>query len=118
LYVPALALQHGYAGWHQTVKTLSAKWEFNGSMHEAIKATFGAGDEGRAMARAKQMSRLLAAAIMLVVLSTAWQLRASPAIAGYALCLAALLVSPVVYPWYVLWALAFVPVMRASGGGG
>ena len=30
--------------------------------------------------------------------------------------LAMLLASPVVYPWYVLWLLCFVPLMRSNAG--
>jgi hypothetical protein len=116
LYLPALSFQNGLAGWERTARAYSSKWEFNGSMYETLKATFGAGDEGRAMARAKQMSRLIGVGILLVALLGAWQLRASPARAGYIMCLAALLVSPVVYPWYVLWPLCFVPLLRGSAG--
>ena len=41
-----------------------------------------------------------------------WQGGASAATAGYALCLVSLLVSPVVYPWYLIWVLAFVPLLH------
>ena len=116
LYLPPLLFQHGHSGWRDSARTYSQSWEANGSVYDAIIRTFGVGDEGRAAERAKQMARLLAAAALLAILLAAWQYRASPATAGYWLCLVALLVSPVVYPWYLLWALCFVPLLRGEVG--
>jgi hypothetical protein len=116
LYLPPLLFQHGYTGWRDTAQTYSRSWEANGSVYEWIVRTFGAGDEGRANERAKQMARLLGAAAIVATALAAWRLRAAPATAGYWLCLVALLVSPVAYPWYLLWALCFVPLLRGEAG--
>jgi hypothetical protein len=116
LYLPPLLYQHGYSGWRATAQTYSQTWEANGSFYEVIVRTAGNGDEGRANERAKQMARLLAVAALLAAALAAWQFRASPAMAGYWLCLVALLVAPVAYPWYLLWALCFVPLLRGEAG--
>ena len=116
LYFPPLLFQHGYTGWRGSAQTYSQTWEANGSTYELIVRTFGDGDEGRANERAKQMARVLAAAALLGTALAAWNYRASPIVAGYWLCLVALLVSPVAYPWYLLWALAFVPLSRGEVG--
>jgi hypothetical protein len=62
------------------------------------------------------MARLLAAAAVIATLLAAWRHGASPAAAGYWLCLVALLVAPVAYPWYLLWALCFVPLLGGAWG--
>ena len=116
LYLPPLLFQHGYTGWRDSAQTYSQTWEANGSLYDVIVRTFGDGDEGRANERAKQMARLLAAAALLATAIAAWQFEASPAMAGYWLCLVAMLVSPVAYPWYLVWALCFVPLLRGEAG--
>ena len=45
---PPLAYQHGYRGFFHTLSEYSSRWEFNGSIYELIKSTFGEGDAGRA----------------------------------------------------------------------
>jgi hypothetical protein len=116
LYLPPLLIQRGYSGWRDTARTYSRTWEANGSFYDVIVRTFGDGDEGRANERAKQMARLIGAAAIVATALAAWQFRAAPAAAGYWLCLIALLVSPVAYPWYLLWALCFVPLLRGEAG--
>ena len=116
LYLPPLLIQRGHAGWRETATTYSQTWEANGSLYEFIVRTFGDGDEGRANERAKQMSRLLAAAAMVATFLAAWRYGASAATAGYWLCLVAPLVAPVAYPWYLLWALCFVPLLGGAWG--
>jgi hypothetical protein len=58
---------------------------------------------------------LLAAAFLVTYLSVTARRRALEATAGLGLVAAALL-SPVIYPWYVLWgALCLAPIARARG---
>jgi hypothetical protein len=116
LYLPPLFFQHGHSGWRDTAQTYSQSWEANGSFYDLVVRTFGDGDEGRAPERAKQMARLLGAAALLATALAAWRFNASPAAAAYWLCLIALLVSPVAYPWYLLWALCFVPLLDGEIG--
>ena len=116
LYVPPLLYQDGHAGWRESARRYSGTWEANGSLYELIVRSFGDGDKGRARERAKQMARLIGVSAMLATALAAWQFRARPAMAGYWLCLVALLVSPVVYPWYLLWPLCFVPLLGGRAG--
>ncbi|HYO07528.1 MAG TPA: glycosyltransferase 87 family protein [Tepidisphaeraceae bacterium] len=116
LYLAPLLIHGGAAGWRASAGAYSQTWEANGSFYEGIKFVFGTGDEGRAMDRAKQMARLLAAAALLAAALACWRFRASPATAGYWLCLVTLLVSPVAYPWYLVWVLAMVPLLDGRPG--
>jgi hypothetical protein len=116
LYLPPASYQRGYVGWRESARTYSQSWEANGSAYEVITRAFGAGDEGRAAERAKGMARLLGACVVIATALAAWRFGASPLEAGYWLCLATLLVAPVVYPWYLLWPMCFVPLLRGRAG--
>jgi hypothetical protein len=116
VYVPALAYQHGYRGFLATAREYSSRWEFNGSVYETMKAYFGQGDNGLAMERAKASARLLAQAAIVLTALILWRRRATMIEAGYWLYLVGLLVSPVVYPWYLLWMLSLIPLLRQSSG--
>jgi hypothetical protein len=116
LFVPAMLYQHGYAGWFASLRQYGERWEANGSIYELFKWAFGAGDVGRAMARAKDAARLFGIIAMLSTFSLLWHFRAGVATAGYWLNLVLWLVSPVVYPWYLVWVLVFVPVLRGRAG--
>src|SRR5205823_12926590 len=64
----------------------------------------------------KDAARLLA---FLAVLGTGlllWQARASLAEAAYWLFLVLLLFAPVAYPWYLIWVVAMVPLLRGAQG--
>jgi hypothetical protein len=115
-YVPPLCYQNGYRGFLATVREYSSSWEFNGSVYELIKARFGQGDKGLAMERAKASARLLAQAALVLTALVLWRRRASMIEAGYWLYLIALLFSPVVYPWYLLWMLCLIPLLRGNQG--
>lgn len=115
VFVPALAYQRGYVGWITTLQTYAKQWEANGSIYNLIKAT-GDPTDGWAVERAKQRARALAAAAVVAALLLAWMLRADLAHAGYWIYLVALLTAPVVYPWYLLWVLCFVPLLRGWQG--
>jgi hypothetical protein len=59
--------------------------------------------------------RLLALGLVaLVVISLAWR-RVAPELATRAALRAGLIVSPVVHPWYLAWALVFEPLGRSPG---
>lgn len=106
-----------FDGWRQTARNFSRSWEANGSVYELVKATFGHGDEGRNMERAKTAARRVGIIALLVTGIELLRRRAGLAEAGYALMLVILLVSPVVYPWYLMWMLCFVPLLDRSALG-
>jgi hypothetical protein len=115
---PALFYQNGQAGWRASAAHFGRTWEGNAFLYESFKAWVGPGDEGRQMVRAKDAARLLS---MLAVLGAGlllWQTRARLPEAGYWLFMTLLLSAPVAYPWYLIWVLAFVPLLRAPGAAG
>jgi Glycosyltransferase family 87 len=111
-----LLYQDGLAGMLLTGRIYSQNWEANGSVYEIFKILFGSGDLGRAMVRAKEMSRLLSVSMVLLTGLGLWQSRANLAEVGYWFFLILLICAPVVYPWYLLWILCFVPLLRGPQG--
>lgn len=116
IYIPALVYQHGYRGFFSTFSEYSSRWEFNGSIYEVIKSSFGEGDDGCAAERAKSAARMLALSATVLAALLLWKSRATFIEAGYWLFLVGLLFSPVVYPWYLLWILGFIPLLRGKHG--
>src|SRR5207248_5418155 len=63
-----LLLYHdGISGMLLTGRIYSQNWEANGSVYEIFKILFGTSDLGRAMVRAKEMSRLLSVTMVLLI---------------------------------------------------
>jgi hypothetical protein len=114
VYSPML-YQQGYKGWLRTSRVYATSWEANGSIYDLIKASADPTD-GVSIQRAKDRARLLAAGAVIVTMLIAWFGRADLVSAGYWIFLVALLFSPVVYPWYLLWVLCFVPLLRGWQG--
>jgi len=115
-FAPALAWQHGWPAWRDSLAQFSRSWEANGLVYEGIKALFGDGDAGRQMERAKDAARLIGFLVVLGLGLFLWQSRARLAEAGYWLLMLLLLCAPVVYPWYLLWPVVFVPLVRGPQG--
>ncbi|WP_428938801.1 glycosyltransferase 87 family protein [Fontivita pretiosa] len=118
LFAPLMLIDGGYVGWSRSARLFSRAWEANGSIYELIKYLFGEGDDGMNMERAKQGARLLAGMVTLLVTATLWIRRSDVARAGYWVLLTSLLFAPVVYPWYLIWMLGFVPLLAGAGGVG
>jgi hypothetical protein len=116
IFAPLMLYQHGYRGWLESTRIFSTQWEANGSTYELIKSLFGHGDGSWAMERAKFAARLLGAAMLLLSGVLLWRKRARFEEAAYWLFLVLLLFSPVVYPWYLLWVLCFVPLLCGAQG--
>jgi hypothetical protein len=116
IFLRPLAWQHGWIGWRQSLTHFGHSWEANGYLYESFKSLFGQGDQGRQMERAKDAARLLAFLAVLAMGLFLWQSRARLAEAGYWLFMVLLLCAPVVYPWYLIWILAFVPLLRGPQG--
>lgn len=115
IYAPLLLSPENWRGWRQTVDVYAMSWEANGSIYELICWPFRDGD-GRALADAKIAARVVGGVGALLALYLAIRNRLPPADAAYWLTLVPLLLAPVVYPWYLIWGLAMVPLMRRSGG--
>jgi hypothetical protein len=114
--LPPLLYQHGLSPWRKTVAQFGQSWEGNAYLYESFKQSFGAGDEGRQMVRAKDAARLLSALAVLGTGLLLWQTRARFPAAAYWLFLVLLLTAPVAYPWYLLWLLGVVPLLRGPHG--
>jgi hypothetical protein len=115
-WAPPLIYQQGYRGFFDSLHQYATRWEFNGSFYELVKYLFGGSGEGWPMEHAKRAARSIAPVILALTGAALWVSRASFVQAGYWLCLISLLVAPVVYPWYLLWMLCFVPLVRAPMG--
>jgi alpha-1,6-mannosyltransferase len=114
LYSPLL-IQEGYKGWLATARIYSAGWEANGSIYQLIRTTADQTD-GWSVQQAKDRARALAALAVAGTMLLAWWRRSDLVEAGYWITLVALLCAPVVYPWYLLWVLCFVPLLRGWQG--
>jgi hypothetical protein len=114
LLLPVL-WQDGHHGLLASARIYSQSWEANGSLFELRKWIAPPGD-GPALQAAKDAGRQFAVIALLAVAAGLWLKRASIEQAGYALLLVMLLTSPVVYPWYLVWPLAFVPLLGGRYG--
>ncbi len=138
LYLPALTIGDGWRGWLETARIYSRHWEANGSIYELLKAWIGRGDDHR-IVFAKRVARWLPPLALVITGAILWWrgwrpdqddrttlqpelpdapashlgMAAKVAHTGYWLMLILLLPAPVVYPWYLLWVMAFVPFIPA-----
>ncbi len=120
IYVPAMLVQRGLSGWIAANRAYIRNWEANGSMYEVIKQSTHAEDGNRTFAaeKGKTAARLISLAAVALAAMLLWQCGATAAEAAYWLFITLLLFSPIVYPWHLLWALAFVPLLRSQTGFG
>jgi len=87
------------------LRTYARHWEFNGSVYAVIRPFFRTGDEPR---------WILAAGLAAAVLAIAWRARTLSG-ALLAAWMAFLLLSPTVYPWYLVPAIALLPLHPDPG---
>lgn len=110
-----LLWQGGYHGWLTSGRMYSQKWEFNGSIYEMIKWIYTLFDhDGYVQALGQYYARLIGVAILLIITVRRWRQEADFARAGYSLMLAMALLAPVLYPWYLVWMLALLPLAGSS----
>ncbi len=98
LYLPFVTMPGGIGGMAQTVRTFMGIWSFNGSVHPIAAAVTGE--------LATRRLSTLAVAVTLLVATMRLDLWRTCMV----FFLAAMLLSSTVHPWYLLWALAFVPI--------
>jgi hypothetical protein len=113
LYLPLLI--GGLDGWFATMRIYARTWEFNGSVYELSKHLFDHGGGGL-IERVKTIARLIAVSGPLLVMLLMLRRRTGMAEGAYWIFLTMLLLSPVVYPWYLLWMLCMVPLLRGPAG--
>jgi alpha-1,6-mannosyltransferase len=116
IFAPLLLSHDGYIGWSNTAQAFSQTWEGNGSIYELIRWYVSHGQPGVLQVLGKDLGRLIALIATTATLGILWQARASLISAGYWLYLVILLFAPVVYPWYLIWPLCFVPLLSGRFG--
>ncbi len=109
-----LLYQSGYQQLAVTMSGYLGTWEANGLVHRALEplltGTFGLHRDVYAL-----VSRGLGLFLLLAAFGGLWWFKVSAVPAAYGLMVVSLLVSPVVYPWYLLWPLALVPLLPRAG---
>jgi hypothetical protein len=99
LYLPFVFMEDGIQGLFETMKRFVSSWEHNSSAHALLSAY-----TGRQLA-SSVCAGLLGAALMAAMVAgcDAWRV-------AMVYLFAAILLSTTAHPWYLLWALAFVPL--------
>jgi hypothetical protein len=98
LYVPFALMPPGLSRLGETIDAFVGTWAFNGSIHALLTAWLD-----------KVAADRIAAGLSLVVLLIAtWRCELWRAVMIW--LFASLLLSSTAHPWYLLWALAFVPI--------
>ena len=100
MYMPFTLMAGGLSGMLGTAGTFVGTWSFNGSLHPLVEHWAG----GK-----WQADTAMAVLLLAVLLGSMWAGVDLRRICGIYL-LAALLFSSTAHPWYLLWALAFVPI--------
>ncbi len=104
LYLPFALWEPGLGGMLQTVDTFIGKWASNGSAHRLIE--FMLGDKPSA-------DRAVFVLLMLTLVIATFTTDLWRAVCVY--LFAGVLLSSTAHPWYLLWALAFVPLAFSWG---
>lgn len=105
LYLPFVLMDGGLGRLFDTAGVFMGRWAFNSPIHKPVEVFTGS----RALANAVACGVLIAVWVgCLVRHHDPWR-------GGRTLLLAALLVSSTVHPWYLLWALALLPLRFEAG---
>jgi uncharacterized protein (DUF2062 family) len=101
IYLPFVLMDGGLTGMIGTARLFMDKWAFNGSAY----------DLALHWAYEKQTIDMLAAGVLLAVIVVSLaRSKGDAARSAGAFLFASLLVSSTVHPWYLLWALALLPL--------
>jgi len=105
LYLPFILMEGGLTGMIQTMRTFVDKWAFNGSVYDLVSSYI----VGKPWVDYLVVMVLLA--VIVLSLSRRFTGRNPDAMRTAGVFLfASLLVSSTVHPWYLLWALALLPM--------
>lgn len=100
LYLPFAIWEPGLANMRQTVSIFMRDWAFNSSIHGVLNY----------FTDNKPFTDRVLAGALLGVLAVCLRKGYEPTRTAMVYLFAALLLSSTVHPWYLLWALAFVPL--------
>jgi hypothetical protein len=101
LYLPFILMDGGLIGMLDTGRTFIDKWAFNGSLYPLFESY---------IAGKPWVDYAVIATVLIVLVVTTLREPANPARPAAAFLFASLLVSSTVHPWYLLWALALMPI--------
>lgn len=101
LYLPFILMDGGLTGMFDTGRTFIDKWAFNSLAYDLFV---------RYVAEKPMADYAALAVLLLVLIVTSIRERTNPARPAAAFLFASLLVSSTVHPWYLLWALALMPI--------
>lgn len=103
VYLPFMLMEGGLSGMLETGRTFVDKWAFNGFAYPFAE---------RWLVEKPRLDYLVAAVLLVVVVvaSLGRSKESNPARPAGAFLFASLLVSSTVHPWYLLWALALMPM--------
>ncbi len=99
LYLPFALWEPGLGGMIETVRTFTEKWAFNGSAHAVAEHLLG---------EKPAADRLMLAALLLTLVAATFTCDLYRAARVY--LFAGVLLSSTAHPWYLLWALALLPL--------
>ncbi len=101
LYLPFILMDGGLAGMIDTGRMFVDKWAFNGLLYDLF-VTYIAGKPWA--------DRAAMLTLLIVLIVSKLREPTNPARPASAFLFASLLVSSTVHPWYLLWALALMPM--------
>lgn len=113
LYLPFVWMDGGIGGMLDTSREFVSRWRFNGSLHPLIEAAVRPTIDGKTWeiaARAKVIADAVAAGLLLLILVGATCFHRVPWRVATTFFFAMVCLSSTAHPWYLLWALAFLPV--------
>ncbi len=105
LYLPFAAMEGGLDRMWHTVMTFMDRWSFNNSLHDPLSQTLGSTD----------LAGMALGVVLFVILIVATLSRTGLWRVSLIYLFAALLLSSTVHPWYLLWALALLPIRFSCG---
>ncbi|HEY0007720.1 MAG TPA: hypothetical protein VGB55_03265, partial [Tepidisphaeraceae bacterium] len=115
LLASVFLFQNGYAGFGETLANYTQKWEANGSLFHVLRTQVTAYWKGGYNFGPQEIARGVGVTVVAMMALVLVNVRARWESALYTLLTLGLLVAPVVYPWYLLWPLAIVPLLARGG---
>jgi alpha-1,6-mannosyltransferase len=101
IYLPFILMDGGVSRMIDTAQTFVDKWSFNGSAYDVVT---------RWIVGKPWIDYLAIAVLLAVIVVTSLQRHGNAARSAGAFLFASLLISSTVHPWYLMWALAFLPL--------
>ena len=112
LYLPFMWMEGGLSGMWETGRRFVSAWRFNGSVHRVLEAAAGGWAEPEV---AKGFADAGCGLLLAGVLGWASVGHRVPWRAAVTYLFAGVCLSSTAHPWYLLWALALLPVAWSAG---